>query len=128
MTLKQFRAACERHGINPNAEVLGYHQVTGYREGEVGGLRVCALNAGTRRRDQLAYLIKRRDTALEHDACEAENRAKLETIIGEREKEDPGYRVYHKGIYFDRLKLTVEEGAAVIKVLRELRASEGVSP
>ena len=52
MTKAQFRAACERAGFEPQG-YLGYYRLP------LGADRHCCVsvyNAGTRRRDQLAYL------------------------------------------------------------------------
>jgi hypothetical protein len=65
MTQAEFNAACKRHGIGPH-EFFGYHQVTGTPGG--GGLNVCAYNAGSRRRDQLAYLLKMQARQLAKEA------------------------------------------------------------
>ena len=48
MTLREFTIACERAGFKREG-FMGYYQVG-------GGLCVSILNAGPRRRDQLAYL------------------------------------------------------------------------
>jgi len=53
MSKRQFRAALKRHGIKPRG-FLGYHDIG-------NGTLVSALNAGSRRRDQLAYLLRERD-------------------------------------------------------------------
>jgi hypothetical protein len=53
---KEFIEACKRNGIS-SRKAMGYHDV-GF------GYLVCAFNGGTRRRDQLAYLIKRRNAIL----------------------------------------------------------------
>ena len=50
MTQKQFETALKKNGISPRG-FLGYHTVC-------KGVSVCALNAGSRRRDQLAYLLR----------------------------------------------------------------------
>lgn len=52
MTKAEFDAACKRHGFVQ--EHFGYWKVT-------GSLRVFPGNAGNRRRDQLAYMIQKRD-------------------------------------------------------------------
>lgn len=49
MTQKQFDAACARYGFKRT--FLGYYAVT-------PNLHVYKFNAGDRRRDQLAYLIR----------------------------------------------------------------------
>ena len=54
ITEAQFRAACKRHGFKS----MGF---MGYFELGLGGAMASAWNAGPRRRDQLAYLIKQRD-------------------------------------------------------------------
>ncbi len=53
MTKKQFDEACEKHGFKREG-FLGYYKVT-------DTLSASILNAGPRRRDQLAYLINARD-------------------------------------------------------------------
>lgn len=54
LTKAQFDAACERRGFK--REFMGYFNV-GY------GLSVYARNAGDRRREQLAYLIRESEKA-----------------------------------------------------------------
>lgn len=54
LTAAQFAAALKRHGFEP-VGFLGYFRLPGTRR------YVSALNAGPRRRDQLAYLIRQRD-------------------------------------------------------------------
>lgn len=49
LTKAQFDAACKRHGFK--REFMGYYSVG-------NGVSVYARNAGERRRDQLAYLIR----------------------------------------------------------------------
>jgi hypothetical protein len=65
LTQVEFSAALQRHGIGPR-DFLGYHKVTGTPSG--GGLTVCAYNAGSRRRDQLAYLLKMQARELAKEA------------------------------------------------------------
>ena len=55
LTQKQFEAALKRNDIGPR-KFFGYHDV-GH------SVSVSALNAGDRRRDQLAYLIKQKKWA-----------------------------------------------------------------
>lgn len=56
LTAREFQAACRRHGIK--RDFFGYYDVG-------NGLLAYARNDGSRRRDQLAYLIKRqRDVEL----------------------------------------------------------------
>lgn len=50
MTKGQFREACKRHGFKP-AGFMGYYELS-------GGVSASLFNAGKRRRDQLAYLIR----------------------------------------------------------------------
>lgn len=50
ISIKNFHAACKRHGFKPQ-HILGYYDI-----GQ--GACVSILNAGSRRRDQLAYLIR----------------------------------------------------------------------
>lgn len=50
MTEAQFRAACKRHGFKPQG-FLGYYNLPGT------STQVSVLNAGSNRRNQLAYLI-----------------------------------------------------------------------
>lgn len=50
---RQFLAALKRHGMTPQG-FLGYVEV-------LPGRLASILNAGTRRRDQLAYLLRCRD-------------------------------------------------------------------
>jgi len=52
---KQFDEACKRHGFTTHG-FLGYYNI-GY------GTEVSILNAGIRKRDQLAYLIQQKDKA-----------------------------------------------------------------
>lgn len=60
MTDAQFRAALTRHGMTPQG-FMGYVDVglPNHR------LHVSGWNAGDRRRDRLAYLLQKRDEALE---------------------------------------------------------------
>ena len=51
MTKAQFRTACEKYGFKPQL-FLGYYELPGTNT------QVSILNAGNRRRDQLAYLIQ----------------------------------------------------------------------
>jgi hypothetical protein len=56
MTKKQFDEACARHGFEPHPSwspfaSMGYYKLP-------SGVNVSILNAGSRRRDQLAYLIR----------------------------------------------------------------------
>ena len=55
LTQAQLDKKCKQYGFKPTG-FLSYYDV-GY------GLHVCALNAGTRRRSQLAYLIEERNKA-----------------------------------------------------------------
>ena len=52
MTQADFDAACAQYGFVKSG-VLGYYRIT-------PNVRVSIRNAGTRRRDQLAYLIQQR--------------------------------------------------------------------
>jgi len=61
LTELQFRAALRRNGMQPVA--LGYVAVTSKSDG-CCELDVYAPNAGPRRRDQLAYLLRERDQYL----------------------------------------------------------------
>jgi len=59
MTKKQFDAACDRYGFKTR-HFMGYY--------EVGHGRECSvLNAGSRRRNQLAYLILQSEKAAVED-------------------------------------------------------------
>lgn len=60
MTKGQFRKECERYGFKPTG-FLGY-----YRLPDVA-VEVSVLNAGSRRRSQLAYLIREHEKALKKD-------------------------------------------------------------
>lgn len=119
MTEKQFREACERNGISPRADFMGYHQVTGYPDR--GGLRACARNAGSRRRDQLAYLIRVRDRALKNEVMREEKWQAFTGQVGERQEGDPRWRPSADGIHLDFRCLPVEHAVAVVRLLRELR-------
>lgn len=52
LTQKQFEAACKRHGFETYG-MLGYFRLPDT------DVRVSVLNAGSRRRDQLSYLIQK---------------------------------------------------------------------
>lgn len=54
LTKAQFARACARYGFR--AEFMGYYDVG-------NGVRANVLNAGDRRRDRLAYLIKQSERA-----------------------------------------------------------------
>lgn len=58
MTKAKFRKECERYGFVPQG-FLGY-----YKLGDTDS-HVSIENAGTRRRDQLAYLIREHQKAVE---------------------------------------------------------------
>ena len=60
MSQAQFDQECKKLGFEPEG-FWGYYKV-------VGGWRVSILNAGTRRRAQLAYLIQQRDEILRQQA------------------------------------------------------------
>lgn len=121
MTEKQFWDACERHGIAALPDSLGYHRVTG--EPGQGGTMVRARNAGTRRRSQLAYLIKEQARIMECDRLREKYSAALESLVGKRQKGDPGYHARAGSIHINRMELSVAEAAAVINALREVRKS-----
>ena len=53
ITQDQFRAKCKEYGFTPIG-FMGYYKVT-------ESLNVSVLNAGPKRRSQLAYLIQQRD-------------------------------------------------------------------
>ena len=53
LTDKQFFAALARNGFRPRFNPLGYVEII---DGPAKGLNICAFNAGTRKRDMLAYL------------------------------------------------------------------------
>jgi hypothetical protein len=55
LTERQFNAACARHGFK-SRHFMGYYEVG-------NGLETSVLNAGNRRRDQLAYLIQQSEKA-----------------------------------------------------------------
>ena len=55
MSKAQFDAACKKRGFTP-AGFMGYYNI-GH------GTSVCKLNAGSRRRSQLAYLIREAELA-----------------------------------------------------------------
>jgi hypothetical protein len=55
LTQKQFDSACSRHGFKP-VGFFSYYDVG-------NGVEVCSLNAGRRRRDKLAYLIRESEKA-----------------------------------------------------------------
>ena len=57
LTKAQFEAACKRQGFGPR-------EMMGYRDVGIGGVLVCAENAGPNRRAQLAYLIQEHDRLL----------------------------------------------------------------
>lgn len=63
MTQKQFDDACNRRGFKP-AGFMGYYDI-GH------GRHVSALNAGSNRRNQLAYLIQESARAESEVAAEA---------------------------------------------------------
>jgi len=119
MTERQFREACERNGIAPRPDFMGYHQVTGWPE--MQGLRVCARNAGSRRRDQLAYLIRCRERALRNEVSREEHWRAFTEIVGDRRTGDPRWRPSAEGIHLDFRALPPEHAAAIVKLLRELR-------
>lgn len=58
MSKKEFGAACERRGFEPEG-VMGYYRLN------LPGRHHCVsvYNAGDRRRDQLAYLIREQEKA-----------------------------------------------------------------
>lgn len=56
LTQAQFDEQCKAEGFRAEG-FLGYYDLG------VGGLRVSAWNAGTRRRDRIAYLRRERDKA-----------------------------------------------------------------
>lgn len=67
MTKKQFDDACNRRGFKP-AGFMGYYDI-GH------GRHVSALNAGSNRRNQLAYLIQEATRAEADIAAEAKAEA-----------------------------------------------------
>ncbi len=68
MTRRQFDAACQRAGFEP--ELLCYYRlpIAGHH------VAVCALNAGNRLRDRLAYLHSKTEQLTKKYAAEAEAR------------------------------------------------------
>lgn len=63
MTLKQFRAALDRHGFRL-VGFMGYVDIG-------GGVSVCYLNAGNNHRAQLAYLLQQKERIDQKAAIEA---------------------------------------------------------
>ena len=63
MTKKEFARQLAKRGWTDRNSWLGYI--------ECAGISICARNAGDRRRDQLAYLIKQRRRMVELGHCDA---------------------------------------------------------
>jgi hypothetical protein len=58
LSIRQFKVACRKHGFTPRG-FMGYYNL-GIKEGKYKGFAVSIWNAGSRRRDQLAYLFAER--------------------------------------------------------------------
>lgn len=54
LTQREFDRACARRGFVPT--FLGYYELP-----DTGRVHVCSFNAGSRRRDRLAYLIRQHE-------------------------------------------------------------------
>ena len=123
MTEAQFSAALERHGIGPRAGFLGYHSI---ELDAATSLHVPAANGGSTRRAQLAYLIARKREAQQRHDLDARTRAAMLALIEDASDVDPRW-VASTGdgtITLHKLeRLTVEHAAAIVLLLRELRAN-----
>jgi hypothetical protein len=75
MTQKQFDEACQRHGFEPRG-FMGYYRIT-------KRVSVSIRNAGPKRRDQLAYLLRMREEEEERDRLAQITREQPDRLLSE---------------------------------------------